>query len=199
MDISNLSVSNSDNGKKELEERRFEKVIEGTATVVKKTGKRFLSDDASNVGSYVFEDVVLPTVKKFLYDIMVKAAKILWYGRNGPADSYNKNVVPASRVSYSDPSINPIRNKQESVEKLSGYFFQNLLFSERTQAENVLFAMDEALAMYGKVSVRDFYDFAGKTGSYTDMNYGWKSLDTAKIVEVTEGFMIQLPKVKPLT
>ena len=202
MDISSLSVSNSDTERKQEEqkpeERRFEKVIDGSVTVAKKAGRVFLSEDANHVGSYLFEDVVAPSVKKILYDLLVKAAKILFYGRNSADKDPYSNKMPVSKVSYANPSIGPGGKPRETAEKISGYYFENLMFSTREQAETVLFAMDEAIQLYGRVSVRDFYDFAGKTGNYTDMNYGWRSLESAKIYDVDGGYVIRLPKVRPL-
>lgn len=218
MDISNLSVSNSDNGKKELEERRLKKVVEGTVEVVKRPAKAFLSDDASHVGSYIFEDVIRPTVKKFLYDAMVKAAKILWYGRDGaPSETvvYNKSM-PTTCISYSGSTLSQkYEPKKETVSKVPGYFFDNVLFKKwykdengnwiedmqkaKQDAETVLFDLDETVAVYGQASIRDFYDSVGVTGTAENCNYGWRSLESAKIMEVKDGYMIQFPKIVPLT
>ena len=57
-----------------LAEKKVEKVISGTAKVRKKTGARkvadaIISEDASNVGSYIVMDVLVPAIKDVISKI----------------------------------------------------------------------------------------------------------------------------------
>ena len=74
----------------------------------------------------------------------------------------------------------------------------DIIIENRGDAEEVLVRMDELIATYGLVSVADFYDLVGVSGNYTDNKYGWTDIRGATTVRVGDGYMIKLPRVKPL-
>ena len=58
--------------------------------------------------------------------------------------------------------------------------------------------MVDTIGKYGTVTVNDYYEFVGEVGNPSDVNYGWNSLRTADIVRVRDGYIIKLPKPKPI-
>ena len=73
---------------KEQPEKKIEKIIAGTAKTKKKTEMSkfkdiFISEDASNVKSYVLMDVLIPAIKKAVSDIVTNGIDMILYGSTG--------------------------------------------------------------------------------------------------------------------
>jgi len=92
--------SNSHKAREEVAEKKVEKVVSGKTSTKKKSGIRklsdtFLSEDVSNVKSYIFSEVLLPAAKKLVSDIVTNGIDMLLYGeiKNKKGNS--------SKVSYS--------------------------------------------------------------------------------------------------
>mgnify|MGYP004450855969 CR=1 FL=1 len=77
--------SNSHKAREEVAEKKVEKVVSGKTSTKKKSGMRklsdtFLSEDVSNVKSYIFSEVLLPAAKKLVSDIVTNGIDMLLYG-----------------------------------------------------------------------------------------------------------------------
>ncbi len=179
------------------EKKKVEKVVKGKVRRKKKSGVTkftdvFVSEDASNVKDYIFMDVLVPAVKKAISDIVTDGIDMILYGE---AKSSKKRSSSGSYVSYRDYSSRDRRNDRVSTRR-TGYNFDDIALDSRKEAEEVLERMDELIDKYGIVSVADYYDLVGETGSYTDNKYGWTTLRTAEVIRVREGYMIKLPRPK---
>ena len=69
------------------EKKKVEKVVSGTA-VKKRNDMRkltdiFISEDAENVKSYIFMDVLVPAIKKAISDIVTDGIDMVLYGSTG--------------------------------------------------------------------------------------------------------------------
>lgn len=188
---------NSYKSKKEMgEKKEIKKVTHGVAKVKKKSGLTkftdiFIQDDIENVKSFIVTDVLIPTGKKLISDIV---NSILYPGGGG-----NRNNSPASKVHYTSyNSISSNSAPRNSNGPRRTYDYNDLVFPTRADAEVVLMGMDEILNQYTVVSVADFYDLAGATGSYTDNKYGWSDIRSAHIERVRDGYIIRLPRAMPI-
>lgn len=185
--------------KKEQENKKIEKVTTGKVTTkpAKKTSKlreSFIADEASNLGLYLWNDVLVPTIKKTMVDLVSDSVNMLFYGT-----SKQTKGTAASTVSYSSIyKQDRFDNGRTSRTSRSPYHFDPIIFETRRDAEEVLSRMDEIIDSYGTVSVADMYDLVGKTGDYTSNNYGWVQLRGAEPVRSQGGYVIDLPKVTPL-
>ena len=193
----------SRNDKKALEakeEKRAEKVVHGK---VKKKGNGvrkftdiFISEDVSNVKDYILMDVIVPSVKKAVYDLIVGALDMSLYGGRG-----NSGKRPtADKVSYRDYSSVSRRDGYSSdrTRTSSGYSYDDIVVETRGEAEAVLSRMDEIMEEYEIVRVADLYDLVGVTGDYTDNKYGWTNIRNAKIVRVRDVYKIDMPRALPI-
>ena len=163
--------------KNDIEEKKIEKVVTGKV-ITKKRSKvdRFfgeiVSEDAKNVKSYVFGEVLIPAIKKAISDRV----------------SY--------RSYYDDRSSN--RDNRSTAHLSAGYSYDDIILDSRGEAEEVLTRMDELMDTYGLVRVADLYDLVGITGNYTDNKYGWTNIRNAEILRVREGYMIKMPRAVPI-
>ena len=72
--------------------------------------------------------------------------------------------------------------------------YNDIVFSNRGDAEEVLSEMLEILEHFEVVSVADLFDLAGFSFKYTDEKYGWTNLQDARVERVCGGYTIRLPK-----
>jgi hypothetical protein len=195
---------NSNKYKKQQEaaakdEKKVEKVVSGVVRTKKKNEMQkladvFISEDISNVGSYVLMDVLVPAIKKAVSDIITNGVDMILYGGSGGKSRGGSQASKISYRSYYDRSndrrpINDIRTRTR-------YSYDNIVLDNRGEAEEVLYRMDELVEKYGLVSVADLYDLVGISHDYTDNNYGWTNLGTACVVRVQDGYMLKLPRAR---
>lgn len=194
-------------------EEHKEKVVKGKVTVekkspLKKLAKVFVPGDLAKIGHTIVYDMVIPAGRDFLVNSLVNAINMVFYTNgNGPANrpytSYfnNPNIARpgtnslASFYTWNAPSYAMNQVPQNYGQQAApDHDYRNLQFTSRRDAEGVLNAMFETLATYGKVTVADYYDFAGISTNWTDNKYGWYDLRGSDIKAINGGFIIILPK-----
>ncbi|MDD6639680.1 MAG: hypothetical protein PUE66_01585 [Erysipelotrichaceae bacterium] len=184
------------------EDRKIEKVVTGVVKTKKKSKisqamDNFISEDAKNVKSYVFGEVLIPAIKKAISDIVTDGIDIILYGE---ARGRNKRST-ADRVSYrsyyDDRGGRNRMNERQAI-MAGSYSYDDIILSTRGEAEDVLSRMDELIETYGLVRVADLYDLVGITGNYTDNKYGWMNIRNAEIIRVRDGYMIKMPRAVPI-
>ena len=179
------------------------KVIEGSARVREKgLGRKvietFAVSDAREVRDYVFLDVVIPAVKTLLLSAISEGSQHwLWgstvrrptqpYRTTGPIVNYG-----TTKIGNGAPSRQAMSTRGRQT-----HDFNELLIDSRSDAEMALDTMRELIDLYGQVSVREMYESVGVTSDYTDDKWGWKSLDTAAVRRVANGYILDLPR--PIT
>lgn len=181
-------------------EHKIQKVTTGRVITKKKNGfqkfaDEFISEDAKNIKTYVFGEVLIPAIKKALSDIIIDGINILLYGdaRTGRSRSTADKV---SYRSYYDRDSSYRRDESRSM--YNSYSYDDIILDSRGEAEDVLSRMDELIESYGLVRVADLYDLVGITGNYTDNKYGWTNIRNAQIVRVRDGYMIKMPRAIPI-
>ena len=190
----------SRNDKKQLEnsnqvEKRAEKVVRGKVKTktnnTRKLTDIFISEDAANVKKYIIMDVIVPSIKKAVYDLIVGTLDMSLYGGRG-----NGKRPTADKISYRDYN-NVSRRDDRSyghTRTTSGYSYDDIVVETRGEAESVLHRMDELMEAYDQVRVSDLYDLVGITGEYTDNKYGWTNIHNARVVRTRDGYKIEMPR-----
>lgn len=189
-------------------QQRQKKVIANTATVKKKGTLRkiaeaFVVDDVSSVVTDTVTDGIIPAIQKALYDIVVNTAGIaIYHNKAIPGSTQNVYRNNSSRVTFigNNTPYNSFSNQsrpqsvigREPLKKVFDY--DEIVFSSRSDAEMILFSMQNILADYKIVKVSDFYDLAGISCEYIAFEYGWSDLKNAGIKRVNGGWTIVLPK-----
>lgn len=187
-----------DNG---IPEKRREPVVSGSATVQKKTGfskfaNSIIAEDMRSVGLWIVSDVIVPSVKKVIYDVITNGADMMLYGRaSGPRSSST-----ISKVSYGSYYQKPYGSEPLRAGSNGGAFnYDNIVFDNRGDAEAVLTGLEDLLDQFEVVTVSDLYELADVASpSYTANQYGWTSLKGASVIRCRDGYLIKLPKVTVL-
>lgn len=188
------------------EERKVNAVVSKPAEIKKKGGfsklkGMLISEDAKDVKSYIVTDVLIPTFKRTIADVVSGGVDMLLYGevrsRKNRGDS-----APGSRVSYRkyyDDRDDGYSRRRDRGTRFEAFDYDNLEFDNRGDAEMVLGALEDIIDQYGTARVGDAYDLAGVTASsYMVNKYGWTSLASAKIVRDRDRYYIDFPKAMPL-
>ena len=181
------------------EKKKVEKVVKGKVGTRKKSGVRkltdiFVSEDAANVKSYILMDVLIPSVKKAISDIVTNGIDMILYGGSGQT----KKLSLSSKISYRNFYERDDEKYRESRKAKIGYSYDEIVLETRGEAEEVLTRMDELIETYGMVSVADLYDLVGITCNYTDNKYGWTSVRNAEPVRARDGYVLKLPRPIPI-
>ncbi len=183
------------------EERKVQKVVSGKVTTkkneVRKLTDIFISEDARNVKSYIFMDVLVPAIKKAVSDIVTNGIDMILYGDNGRSGR-NTNSSNVSYRNYYDQRRDDERRYSSTPAARPKYNYNDITIPTRGEAEEVLLRMDELIDTYGIASVADLYDLVGITGDYTDNKYGWTNIRSAEVIRVRDGYMLRLPKALPI-
>ena len=182
------------------EGKRVEKVVHGKVKTrkneVRKWTDVFISEDVANVKTYILMDVIVPAVKKAIYDLVVGTLDMSLYGGRGGGKRPTADKV-SYRTDYNGVSRRDERT-YNSNRTTSGYSYDDIILETRGEAEAVIMRMDEIMEEYPFVRVADLYDLVGITGNYTDNNYGWTNIRNAEVVRVRDGYKIKMPRAIPL-
>lgn len=185
------------------QERKVEKAVTGTATVrkkneVSKLADVFISEDIKNVKSYVLMDVLVPTIKKAIVDIVTDGVNMIFFGGTGP----RKSRPGGSKISYSNFYEQRDERRYSNAPAASSssrFDYGDIEFETRGDADAVLDEMNNVIERYGFVTVADMYDIADITHPYTSAKYGWTNISTATISRCMNGkYIIKLPKARPI-
>lgn len=185
-----------------IEGKRVEKVVHGKVKTKKNNARKltnvFITEDAANVKNYVLFDVIVPSIKKALYDLVVGALDMTLFGGRGGESNYKRSI--SDKISYKDYNSISKRNERSYGNTIttSGYSYDDIVLETRGEAESVLSRMDEIIDEYDSVRVADLYDLVGITGDYTDNKYGWTNIRNARVVRTRDGYKIEMPRALPL-
>lgn len=181
-----------------VDREKIEKIISGNAKVrtnnVRKLTDVFISEDASNVKSYIFGDVFVPAVKKLIVDIIKDSVDMIFNGRVYRGDKKDRFI--GDRVSYDRFSSDRHR---EPIRTTNRFTYDDIEFESRREAEAVLDTMYGVIRKYGFVTVSEMYDMVGRTAPFTANNYGWTDISTASVDRIYGGgYIIKLPRAMPI-
>lgn len=203
--------SNSDKSRKEKslldnkKEKKLTKVVSGKVNPKpKKMMDRFLGTimpgDRDSVKSYLYEDVLIPAIKKLVSDIITNGVDLILYPDGGGSTRKSR-----SRFSFTSPyedifDRNRSRGSMSAQKSYSRPFeYDDLIYENRNDAEIILESLDSMIEKFGVATIADAYDLSGvTTRNYTLGNYGWTDLSRAKIMRIRDGYIIKFPQAMPI-
>lgn len=181
-----------------MPEKRAEKVVTGNVKQRKKSGLAkagsiFVPGDVDSVKSYILMDVLVPSIKRAISDIVCNGINMLLGEPNR-----GKGSAPGARVAYRQYYQSEERKDYARPRSQAQYNYDDIVFETRGDAEEVLYRMEELLERFDVVSVADLFDMAGISCNYTDNKYGWTDLRNARVERVRDGYIINLPRATSL-
>lgn len=179
----------------EEKDQRRGKVVAGNVKTKKKSEMRkvtenLISEEASNIKTYLVMDVLIPTIKNTIWDAITNSLDMVLFGGSGRS---KRSSSGGSRFDYGKQYRKDERRPNE-LRARSRFEMDEILFETRGEAENVLDEMFAVLDEYKLVRVGDLYDMAGLTRPYTSQNWGWTNLRNSGVRRTRDGYVIDLPK-----
>lgn len=183
------------------DEKRIQSVIKGATKTKKKNPITkftdiFISEDVSNVKSWLIMDLLLPTIKKAILgalDMTLPGGNV-----SHGATRYDSTPKISYRKYYDDPRDDDRFARTSRPASKSRFDYDEIHFDYRSDAEIVLDQMRDAIREYKLVTVNDLYDACRLQAPYTSNKYGWTNLDKAKVVRTNDGYIIDLPPARPI-
>ena len=174
-------------------EKRVAKVVKGNVKTkkrgeIRKFADVILAEDVGEVKRRAVDDVLIPSIKNALLDLIVETATMLFKGESARGRKRAGDYV--SYRSYSDRDRRDTREPRARTR----FDFDDLIFESRGEAELVREQMEDMIERYGMVTVADMYDMADLTAPYTGNRYGWTSIRSAEVVRTRDGYVIKLPR-----
>lgn len=176
-----------------VQRKKYEKAVSGTVKVRKKSELRkfadiFIAEDLGTIKSYIIKDVLIPTIKKALSEIIKGGSDMLLYGES------KKSSSPGTKISYMG-YYKEQNNNPRPVLTRQTYEYEDLIFDSRGDAEAVIQSLQDIIDEYQIARVADLYELAGVTNFVNTANsYGWTNINEAKVVPTRDGYVIKLPK-----
>lgn len=180
------------------EKKKVNKVIQGKVKTKKKSEMRkavdnFITEDVSNIKTYIVQDVIVPTIKDTIWNAITNSLEMVLFPGG-------KKRSRGSKISYTNFYDRDRRDDRRSVSSrsVSRFDYDDIIFESRGEADAVLVQMEEVIDCYDVVSVSDLYDMVGETAPHTANRYGWTNLRNAEPVRVRDGYILKLPKALPI-
>lgn len=77
--------------------------------------------------------------------------------------------------------------------------FNNIVFDSYKEAKKTLDSMNHIIECYGTVTIADFYDVCDVASlTYKDTQYGWRNLSKCRVIRLTRGYKLDLPKPRKI-
>lgn len=196
-------INISDYSKKD--EKPPMKAVTDKATVRKESGiaKKIFAQDMRTTGRNIFNDTIIPGIKRLLSDMIKRATDLIFYGsysNNEKGGFTNYNGISSTRhINLSSLGSSQIRQSESNYSRPNVYNVDSVDIDDRGIAEEILSDMRRYVRDYGMVSVADFYSACGLPFAHTDNKFGWKNLDDAYVERLFSGsYRIVLPRVIPI-
>ena len=185
------------------EEKRIQKVVKNPVKIkqneVRKFADIFISEDITNVKNYIFMDVIVPAVKKAIYDVVTNGIDMFLYGGSGKGRSSSSGNKVNYRTYYDQKNGNSVNYRgSENTSSRSGFEYDDIVFNNRGEAEAAKQQMQDIIGRYGIVTVGDLYEMVNENAPYTAQKYGWMDVSGAETVRVRDGYKLKLPRAVPI-
>lgn len=194
-------------------EKKLKPIVNREDVVKKKksTGRKFadafFGEDITNVKDYLIFDIVIPSLKDGIIDAVTNGLSMLLNGERGSrvnrvtkrssvGTNYNK-VYTLNGTQYGSDSKRFVRGRDSRYSGRGG-LEDDIILGMKAEAEEVLESMICYLEDNGEVSVGELYDLLGQSSSFTDRQWGWTDLSSARVVRVAEGYLIRFPRCEHL-
>lgn len=192
------------NSKNVVEKKEVKKLTKG-AVIQKDRGvgtnfrEVFFSEDSSSVSSYLIYEVLIPSIKNALSELITGGVDMALFGNRGGRSSreYSGSKISYSSISSGRSSRATFRDSSRNASRVVNT--KDYIFETRDDANIALDQLCNMVEEYGQATVADLCDIIGVTAQYTDVNWGWVDLGRARITKYRGSqYMLILPKVEVL-
>jgi len=179
-------------------------VVKKKRTLLDKFKESFLGE-SENLGDYIIHDVLIPAFRDTISDMGIGVIERMF--GNGRTRQMGRSNVTRDRgrsyVTYNNSDRGRGRDdRRDDRDRDRGsrgrHNFDNVIFTNKWEAEEVLSTLVDMTLEYGEATVRAFYELSNMDSEHTDENYGWTNLRDAYVDRTRDGFIIAFPTPRPL-
>lgn len=199
MDESSLKP-NSFKSKNPIQEKEDDHIIDSPTKVVqtkkrsvlRQIGDILVNQNNESIADYVVNNVLIPSVKNMWADALISIIELIFGTRRPISGS-------STKTNYTKFSSGSAKPAQSSIQEPERYAvtkkqdFEEVIFENRWEAEDVLDNLISAIMEYGSVNIADYYELINMPSNFTDNKYGWTNLANAAIERVGGGYLLKLP------
>lgn len=195
----------------EPEIHAHEEITEGKVVEKSKLEKAlslFIAEDMNTVTDSIMDDYIKPRMKQFGKEARLKFLQFIADSLKGCVDivilgNNKKSSGSGSYGTYKNYSVYYSDEYGSSSKSYSyetdDYGFKLITLPSYGKAQEVLTELMSIVKRYQKASVADYYVLTKIGVSSVDYNYGWTiDLSKSKIIPYRDGYLIDLPRPKPL-
>lgn len=162
----------------------------------------FFQEDAASIGVYILTDVIVPTIKELIQNVLEGSLNAAFWGKTSPGRvSRSGGKDSSSRTPYNsyyqggrDRNPPPTHSKANRATLT----FDDIVWHTRDDAESVLYYLQKRVQEFGTASVADLYEAADVGSDFTDDKYGWRDLSNASVLRIRNGYILDLPRAELL-
>ena len=162
--------------------------------------------ESENLGDYIKYDVLVPAFRDTVSDMGFGVIERLFGNGRSRHNNGSRVVRDKGRSYVSYNTSNDRRNGRDrdgdrrDVDRgtRARHDFENIVFTNKWEAEEVLAHLVDLTIEYGDASVRSFYELSNIEAEYTDDRYGWTNLRDAYVDRTRNGHVIVFPPTRPL-
>lgn len=154
----------------------------------------FLAANGEDIKERVIFDWVIPGVKNILEDIV---HMLLFGDKPDPRIIRSRGESKIGGIPYNKYYNDDRRRKDEYIPR-SRSRDPEVIFTTRSEAEDVLTRLFDIVSTYGRATVKDLYSMSDMPTDFAMSNWGWRNLTGSSVIEVRGGYLLKLPKTEEL-
>jgi hypothetical protein len=169
-------------------------------SIGKQFAESFVNEDVENVKSYVIFDVIVPTIKDTILDMISMAFYSDTYTSRGRRRSRSGGYYSSNERTNYNSYYRSDRDREDrrSTRRRRSSDAPEIIVDTRDDARDILDEMNNLIDEYDSCSVADLNDMVGMTSEHTDEKWGWTNLNRASIKRDRDGYLLDLPRPEPL-
>ncbi len=150
---------------------------------------------------YVVAEVALPALRTMIVDTTSKGIERVIFGPGNAVARSRSTTNYGPRVQYNNPVARQstmLPHQPPFLSRNARQDFGDIILSTREECENVLERLSDLIDKFKSASKQDLMVLLNQPSQYTDMKWGWGFLGNAEIIQVREGWLLDLPPMEPL-
>lgn len=182
--------------------------IQGEVIIRKKTiGRRlkeiFFGGDFKNAARYVAAEVALPAVRNMVVDTVSKGVERVIFGPDRSSSVRSGRTSYGGRTQYSQPIVRSyssvmLPHQPPYLSRNARQQADDIILSSREDCEATLEYLGNCIDKDGVALLSDLLNFLGRPWKFTDQKWGWSFIGNAEVVQIREGWLLDLPPMEPI-
>lgn len=167
-----------------------------------RTKEAIFLDDSGSIGGYIIKDIIVPTIRDTIYDIVTGGLSMALYSTpkatRGRRNSNNGPYISYADY-YNDGRTAPRKTIPQADKYRTQFDIRNIPVPSSDIGHLALDELGERMRRYGNASVQDLFDILSiGSAPATMVNYGWNDISSATVEFIRGEWLLRMPKIVQL-